>query len=313
MTAAFTSPAATSHAQPASVEQLPGVYRFALGDAKITALSDGTIDLDLHQLLRGVTPDRLDALLRQDFLEDPVRTSINAFLVETGKRRVLVDTGSGELFGNRVGRLQESLAAAGVRPDQIDDILITHVHIDHVGGLAHGGKAVFTKATIHVGKPDLAFYFYPAASSRAHGDAESSASAVKVLKPYANLGRIKPFSGSEEIFPGMTGTIRPGHTPGSAFYTLESQGRKIVFIGDSIHSLAQLTDPSITIAFDTDSKLAEGVRTQAFADFASHRTLIAAPHLPFPGIGHIRQAGQGYTWVPVGYDDRPLTPLPLED
>jgi len=299
---AFSSPAATDatvETRPTAVQQLPGVYRFALGEARITALSDSTVDLDLHKLVRGTTPERLDALLQREFLQNPVRTSINAYLLETGGRRVLVDAGAGELFGGPAGRLIESLAAAGIRPDQVDDILITHVHIDHVGGLVHAGKAAFPNATVHVSQPDLDFYLSPAAPSQAHADAKSAEIAARMLTPYAELGRLKPFSGSAEILTGIVGTVHPGHTPGSAFFTLESQGQKIRFIGDTIHSIVQFADPSLTVAFDTDSRLAKAVRADTFAQAASARLWIAAPHLPFPGIGHLRRAGQGYDWVPA--------------
>lgn len=306
----FSSPATAAEVRPAAVQQLPGVYRLTLGDASVTALSDGTVDLDLHKLLRGTTPARTDALLQRAFLQNPVRTSINAYLLETGGRRILVDTGCGELFGGPAGRLVESLAAAGVRPEQIDDILITHVHIDHVGGLAHAGKAAFPNATVHVSQPDLDFYLSAAAPSQAHADAAASEIAARMLTPYADAGRLKPFSGSAEILPGIVGTVLPGHTPGSAVFTLESQGQKIRFIGDTIHSVVQFADPSITVAFDTDSRLAKAVRADTFAQAASARLWIAGPHLPFPGIGHLRRAGQGYDWVPANYDDRPLALLP---
>ncbi|UJB31834.1 MBL fold metallo-hydrolase [Chromobacterium sp. Beijing] len=132
--------ASTPSEHEAAIKQLPSVYRLALGDARVTALSAGTVDLDLHKLLQGAAPKRIDQLLVRGFLENPVRTSINVFLVETGGRRVLVDTGSGELFGGNVSRLMESLTVAGVQPDQIDDILITHAHLDHIGGLVLGGR-----------------------------------------------------------------------------------------------------------------------------------------------------------------------------
>ncbi|MBN3788209.1 MBL fold metallo-hydrolase [Burkholderia sp. Ac-20353] len=306
------TPFAAPEPQSTVLQQLPGVYRFALGDARITALSDGSVDLDLHKLLRGANRARIDALLRHAYLQNPVRTSINVFLIESGGRRILVDTGSGTLFGGPSGRLIESLAAAGIGPDQIDDILLTHVHIDHIGGLASDGKPVFPNATVHVGQPDVEFYLSAPAPSHAHADAKASAIAARMLQPYADQGKLKPFSGSEEILPEIVGAVHPGHTPGSAIYTLESRGQKIRFIGDAIHSLVQFADPSITVAFDTDSGLAEGVREDAFAQAASTREWIAAPHLPFPGIGHIRRADAGYDWVPVSYEDRPLALLPAQ-
>lgn len=305
--------ATSAHAQPpsqAEVDQVPGVYRFLVGDAKVTVLSDGALDLDLHKLIRGATADRIDRLLAKDFLRNPVRTSVNVFLIETGDHRVLVDTGIGQLARNGSGRLLQSLSAAGLEPDQITDILVTHAHIDHIGGLVRNGDVVFRNATIHLSEPDVGFYLSSAVGSVPHAAAEASAIAVQMLKPYADRGKIQSFAGRADILPGIVGTVHPGHTPGSAFFTLESRGEKIVFVGDIVHSLVQFSDPAITIAFDTDAGLAKDVREAAFAGFATERTLIAAPHLPFPGVGHVGGADGRFAWVPVSYSDRSLIMFP---
>ena len=145
---------------PASARaQLPGVYRFRLGDFQVSSLSDGTVPQDLHKLLTGTTTAEVDGLLDRSFLKNPVEASINAFLIDTGSRLVLVDTGAGRFFGPGFGgKLSVSLAAAGYQPQQINDILITHIHTDHSGGLVDGDRLVFPNATIHVGKPDLDFF-----------------------------------------------------------------------------------------------------------------------------------------------------------
>lgn len=302
----FSSLADTSGQSQSGVDQPAGAYRFLLGDAKVTALSAGTVDLDLHKLLHGATPEHVDQLLKRNFLENPVRTSINVFLIDMDGRRVLVDTGSGKLFGGKASRLMDSLAAAGIQPEQIDDVLITHAHIDHIGGLVLDGKVAFPNATIHISEPDLAFYLQPARPSVPHADAVSSDIAEKMLRPYVDAGKVKSFTGSTVVLPGITATVLSGHTPGSTVFTLERQGRKLSFVGDMIHSLVQFDEPALTIGFDTDAVRARTVREQMFARIAAGRSLMAAPHLPFPGIGHLRKSGQGYVWVPTNYDDRPL-------
>ncbi|XYD11817.1 MBL fold metallo-hydrolase (plasmid) [Methylobacterium sp. NMS12] len=291
---------------PGILRQDVGVYRFHVGDVRVTALSDGTVPQDLHKLLLGTTAAKTDAALARGFLANPVEASINAYLIEMGDRRVLVDTGSGELFGPGFGgRLAESLAAAGTPPDRVTDVLITHVHTDHTGGLVKGGARVFPNATVHVGKPDVDFFLDRANADTSHYDAKYFDEAATTLKPYLDAGQLKPFAGTTEVVPGITATLHPGHTPGSAFYTLASGGERIVFVGDIIHvSAVQFPEPAITIAYDVDPKGAARVRAEQFPVLVRERTLIAAPHLPFPGVGHVRAAEHGFAWVPADYGNR---------
>jgi glyoxylase-like metal-dependent hydrolase (beta-lactamase superfamily II) len=302
--AALAAPA-TSTTQPQVLPQPAGVYRFKIGDVQIIALSDGTAPQDLHKLLQGTTATRTDAALKQEFLANPVQTSINVYLIEIGSRRVLIDTGVGDLFGpGSGGRLTDSMASAGIAADQIDDILITHVHPDHVGGLVRDGRTVFPKAVVHFGKPDLEYFVESAKGSAAHGDAKSSEEAGKMLKPYLDSGRVSTFTESGEVVPGITATPHPGHTPGSAFYTLTTKDGSVVFVGDIVHAAAvQFSTPRVSIMYDAEPKLAIDVRKKAFADFADKRTLIAAPHLSFPGVGYVRKAGENYQWIPINYEN----------
>jgi glyoxylase-like metal-dependent hydrolase (beta-lactamase superfamily II) len=146
---AYSQPANQS---PGLALQGPDHYSFTVGDVKITALSDGTVPQDLHVLLQNTTNEKTDALLARGFLSNPYEASINAFLFQDGNRLVLVDTGSGEFFGPGFGgKLLSSLASVGVSPAQITDILLTHAHDDHMGGLVHGGKLTFPNATVHMG------------------------------------------------------------------------------------------------------------------------------------------------------------------
>lgn len=287
-------------------QQVPGVYRFQVGDVRITALSDGTVPQDLHKLLLGTTMAKTDALLAQGYLANPVEASINVYLLEMGDRRILVDTGSGDLFGPGFGgKLAESLAAAGVRPEQVTDVLITHVHTDHTGGLVKAGARVFANATVHVGKPDVEFFMDKSNAEKAHYDVKYFNEAAITLKPYLDAGKVQAFAATAEILPGITATLHPGHTPGSAFYTLKSGGQQIVFVGDIIHvSSVQFPQPAITIVYDVDPKEAAKERAEQFPVFARERELIAAPHLPFPGVGHVKAAGRGFAWVPVDYGNR---------
>lgn len=291
---------------PGVTTQIAGTYRFFVGDVRVTALSDGTVPIDLHELLRGVPQARIDALLARNFQANPAEASINAYLLELGQRRVLVDAGAGDLFGpGNGGRLPEVLAAAGVRPEAITDILITHVHSDHSGGLVRNGRMLFPNATIHAGRADVDFFLEPANAARTGYDRRYFDEADRTLRPYVDAGRVRPIERSGEILPGLAAELHPGHTPGSAFYVLTSRGQRLVFIGDVIHAGAvQFPQPTVTITFDQDQPRARAVRRQAFARFAADGSLLAAPHLSFPGVGHIRREGAGYRWFPVEFGDR---------
>ena len=262
--------------------------------------------IDLHALLRGTTHAGTDAVLRRSFLANPVEASINAFLLEAGGRRILVDTGAGDLFGpGNGGKFVEALKAAGTDPAQIDDVLVTHVHTDHSGGLVRAGRMIFAKAIVHAGRADVDFFLDPGNGVRTGYEARYFVEAARTLKPYVDAGRVRAFTGRAEILPGITGEVHAGHTPGSTFYTLESRGERIVFVGDIVHvGAVQLENPEITIAFDLDQAKAAQVRKTAFAGFARSRTLIAAPHRPFPGVGQIRLRAPGYEFVPIAYGNR---------
>lgn len=305
--AALPAPAVAAPVPQHVMAQRADTYDIKVGDVRITALSDGSVPQDLHQLLHRATPAHTDALLAQNYQSNPVEASLNAFLLWLPGKLVLVDTGAGQLFGpGKGGKLLEALARVDVRPDQITDVLITHAHDDHSGGLVRNGQRVFLNATVHVGKPDVDFFFDNTNQQRTGYDKSYFDVAQQTLKPYRDAGRLSTFIGRQEVLPGITGTIHPGHTPGSAFYTLESSGERITFVGDIIHVAAvQFPDPAVTIAYDLDENGAAKVRVQTFAALAQSGELIAVPHLPFPGIGHVRNGqGSGYDWVPVTFTNR---------
>ncbi|XGV97623.1 MAG: MBL fold metallo-hydrolase [Leptolyngbya sp. BL-A-14] len=283
--------------------QVPGVYSFRLGEFTITALSDGTVPQDLHKVLTNTNSAEIEQLLHRAFLANPVEASINAFLIDTGDKQVLVDTGAGQLFGPGLGgKLQESLKAAGYTPDEIDLILLTHIHTDHSGGLVENGRLMFPTATVYAGKLDVDLWLDPANIERSHLERRYFDEAAKTVKPYLDAGRLKLLSDETTLLPGITARPTPGHTPGHNFYVVESKGESMEFWGDIIHfSSIQFPNPQITVVYDVNSHAAVEQRAKQFADAEKSRRLVAAAHLPFPGIGHIRAENKGYTWVPVDY------------
>jgi glyoxylase-like metal-dependent hydrolase (beta-lactamase superfamily II) len=288
---------------PQQKTQAPGYYRLMLGEIEVTALSDGTFSMEAGKLLTNTTPRQLDAALARDFLKDPVETSVNGFLINTGSKLVLIDTGAGALFGPTLGKLLSNLKASGYRPEQVDEIYITHMHGDHAGGLLADGKPAFPNAIVRAAQQEADFWL-----SKAHMDAapkdrkDGYQGAMNMLNPYVSAGKFKPFSGDTELVPGIRAVASPGHTAGHTLYVIESNGQKLVLWGDLMHvAAAQFADPSVTIRFDTDSVMAAAQRRKVFADAAEHGDWVAAAHLSFPGIGHLRTTGTGYTFVPANY------------
>lgn len=291
-----------------SKPQVPGVYTMQLGKFRVTALSDGTAPQDLHAIINNRSKAQVDVLLRRAFVANPVEVSINAYLIDTGSRILLVDTGAGRLFGPDMGgRLPAALAAAGYRPEQVDDILITHMHTDHSGGLTEGGRMLFPNATVHVGQGDLDFYLDPKPNQKPiFGGRMLYDQAQTTVGVYARAGKVRGFTARKQILPGVTAVPTPGHTPGHAFYRVESDGESIEFWGDVMHFGAlQFPEPGITLGYDVDSPAASAQRSRQFAAAARERRRVAVAHLNFPGIGYVRQeTGGAYSWTPVEYRDR---------
>ncbi|WP_229487434.1 MBL fold metallo-hydrolase [Pseudoduganella lutea] len=303
LASAIAVPAAQA-AAPMALAQAPGYYRMMVGTAEVTAISDGTVTIPLDQLLTNTTPAQVNALLARSHLAPQVETSINAYLVNTGTHLVLVDTGAGKLFGPGAGgRLQESLRAAGYAPEQVDAVLITHVHGDHSGGLTADGAALFPNATVYVNRHDADFWFDLANRPRAAENQRAGFDqAAEQFAPYRAMGKVKTFEGTAELLPGLSTRPAVGHTPGHTVYVLKSGGKELHFWGDLLHAKdVQFAAPDITIRFDVDSPAAARQRKAAFADAARRGYLVAAAHTPFPGIGYVRTAGMAFDWLPVPY------------
>lgn len=280
-----------------------GYYHFKLGDFDVTALSDGTLPIPTDVLLKGAKPGEVAARLAETYQSTSVDASINSYLIKAGDRLVLVDAGTGELYGPTLNKLAASLGAIGYQPEQITDILITHIHTDHTGGLMDGKRMVFPNATLHVEKRELDYWMSANNRAKAPDDAKQYFDqAAAKMKPYVDSGRVKTFSGATQLFPGIRSIPSPGHTPGHSFYALESKGEKLVFWGDLLHvAEVQLPNPGVTIVFDVDPTAAAAQRKQAFADAIKGRYWVAGDHVAFPGVGHLRTEGDGYRWVPMPY------------
>ena len=284
--------------------QAPGYYRHMLGDFEVTALLDGTMKLPVLKLLTNARPEQLAAALKRGYLKEQVETSVNAYLINTGSKLVLIDTGAGGLFGAS-SVLLDNLRAAGYQPGQVDEIYVTHMHGDHVGGLMAAAERAFPNATLRIEKADTDFWLSEAVMNRAPPQVhEFFRGAMKSVNPYVAAGKLKTFEGETELLPGVRAIPARGHTPGHTIYRIESKGETLILWGDLMHVAAvQFDDPQVTITFDIDSKRAAAARRAAFAEAAKKGWLVGVSHVSFPGLGHLRAApgGKGYTWLPLNY------------
>lgn len=296
--------AGSAHAgAPLARTAAPGFYRMMLGDFEVTALSDGTVALPMNQLLARTTPEKVDQALARSYLKSPVETSVNAYLINTGSTLVLVDTGAATLFGPTLGQLGANLRASGYRPEQVDMVLITHMHVDHIGGLVDGQQLGFPNATVHVDRRDADYWLSQSNLDRAPADSKDFfVKARQLLGVVQAAGRLRTFDGDTDLAPGIRAVASPGHTPGHSLFVAESRGQKLVLWGDLMHVAAvQFAEPLVTIRFDVDQEAAAAQRRKAYDAAAREGHWVGAAHIPFPGLGQVQAEGGAYRWVPVNW------------
>jgi len=301
-------PNAAPAAAPQHHDQQPGFYRLKVGDLEVTALYDGTGVFDPHWL--NGTKATMDGVVKA-LQEDPHTLDVvdTGFLVNTGKQLILVDAGAGTWWGGAaLGRLVGSLRSAGYTPEEVDLVLVTHLHSDHVGGLTtQDGNRVFPNADVYVAKAESDFWLSPEIAAKAPKDAQPFfQSAQAIAAPYIKADKWHTFSSSEPVVDGMQIVPLPGHTPGHTGYEFSSKGQKILFWGDTIHAQrVQLQHPEVTVVFDVDPATAAATRNQLLPKLSGGGVLIASPHSSvFPPLGRLRKEGSGYSWVQVVFTDR---------
>jgi glyoxylase-like metal-dependent hydrolase (beta-lactamase superfamily II) len=280
----FASPASAADDGfgPQAVE--PEAWSFTLGKARAAALHDAQFVFpnDAKTIGIGETPEAVAQVLRAAGAPtDRVTLSVNALLVRSGKRVILVDAGLGP---SAKGAVAASLKAAGVAPADVTDVLLTHTHFDHYGGtIDANGALAFPNATIRLSATEWAWM------------QEKEADKAKVLAP-----KVRTFEPGTPVAPGVTPLRTYGHTPGHVGFEIVSGGRRLVAIGDIAHSaIISLAKPAWTILFDTSDAEGRATRAAELARLAKSGDLVFSPHFPFPGVGKIVARDEGYAWEPM--------------
>jgi len=296
---------------PASMqgEMQPTVYRFKFGGFEIANVLDSKVVREgLHPAFGGERPaDEARELARANRI-DPNRYE-HPFIptvVNTGKELILFDTGNGALrreheqLRGRLpdGQLAGRLGQLGYRPEDVDVVVITHGHPDHIGGLTEGGRPVYPNARYVFGAAE--FDFWKRGENVREARKFNRELFVKIAQPLAERARfIKP---GDEIASGIRAVDAAGHAPGLMAYHVESEGKRLLIWADTcIHYVVAVQRPEWTIDVDDDKEKAVATRKRILDMTANKNLFVAGFHMPFPGLGLIEKSAAGYRWVPVGY------------
>jgi glyoxylase-like metal-dependent hydrolase (beta-lactamase superfamily II) len=278
--------------------QIPGVYHRRIGDIVVTAISDGYLD-GAYEFMRDITPQDAERLLKDAYRPAPPRISINCFVVHSGGRTALIETGSGNSMGPTLGKMPQNLIAAGIDAKSIDTIILTHMHPDHSNGLTdENGVAKFPHVELVVAERDVDYWFDDAAMAKAteRQKLRFFQWAREQIAPYQKQRR----DAKGEVFPGVTAEPIPGHTPGHTAYRVASKGEQLLIWGDIVHIPdVQTRRPDVYMEPDVDPQAAIATRKRIFDMVATDRLLAAGMHMHFPGFLNLnRRPNAGYELVP---------------
>lgn len=294
---------ALAHAPHRFQRVQPSFYRYKLGTIELTAISDGTLEFPAETLW-GDRADDARGLLTSTFQSpSPVGLQLNAILVNTDSKLVLIDAGCGMhgKFQKTAGGLLGSLAAAGYAPGDIDMIVFTHGHADHLWGISDPNNAslLFPTAEFVASETEVAFWNAP----------QLTAKESPLLKPditRANLKlaspRLRLIKAGTEIAPGVTTIDTAGHTPGHMSVLISSGSEQLLVTGDVVFdSAVSFLRPEWSVGFDLDVPMATKTRIAFLDRAATDKALVGGYHLPFPGFGHVVREGSAYRWLPADW------------
>ncbi|MDO8906154.1 MBL fold metallo-hydrolase [Hydrogenophaga sp.] len=282
----------------------PGFRRVKVGQVEVVSLLDGVSRRPLGEEFVANAPlAEVKALLASQGLStDYVDVPYTPFLVVAGQRRILMDTGLGDWGGPTTGKLLENLRAAGFGAEDIDTVLISHYHGDHINGLRNrAGEYVFRNATVMVPAGEHAYWMD---ETRA---AQATAGRMKGLFDNARrtfgsmpAGMLQIFEPGSEVLPGITSVNAYGHTPGMTMFDVRSDGESFIFLADLTNIPALFArNPDLAVAFDMDAEAARQTRRMAFERIVANNAMVGGFHFPFPAVGHMVAVGAGYDFKPV--------------
>jgi glyoxylase-like metal-dependent hydrolase (beta-lactamase superfamily II) len=295
---ATSNPAPT---QGSRTRQAPGFYRYRVGDIEVTAINDGSAPRALEGFIRNAELSAVQQAAREAFMpQDTIQNSFTTLVLNQGGRVTLIDTGNGDSGAPTTGRWLDNFRAAGFDPSQVNTVVISHFHGDHINGLRRkDGTAVFPNAEVLVPAAEWAFWMDDARMNQAPEAARGGfQGARRVFGPIAK--DVKHYEMDKEVVPGLTSIAAPGHTPGHTAYMLSSGSGRLLILSDTAnHPALFVRNPDWSAVFDMDADQARATRHKMLDMAASERAQVAFYHAPFPATGHIAKDGSGFRFVPV--------------
>jgi glyoxylase-like metal-dependent hydrolase (beta-lactamase superfamily II) len=266
-----------------------GFHQIEVGDVVVTALSDGFMKGG-DRVVRGIDQPMVEATLRASS-RFPANVDVNAFVIAHGDRKLLVDTGSGHYMGRNAGRLANNLEASGVSAEEIDTVLLTHIHPDHVGGLTEAdGTARFPNAELLINSREYAFWMEGAADAWVKDEERALFLDCPREQIHPYMDRVRLISGDAEVFPYVTAMHYPGHTPGHSICMISSKRSKLLIWGDTVHvPEVQTAFPEAGVVFDVDASQAAVSRRKVFELAVSEQLPLLGMHTQHGGLFHLER------------------------